>query len=92
MDYYIDKLTPQHPDSVYESCERILEAMKPAKETFQFYFVQFLNCYAKSNLVGFDAIYVHLAKKYIEPGITDEFIEKENKKKSCKMPTNLLPY
>ena len=91
VDYYIDKLTPQHPDSVYESCERILEAMKPAKETFQFYFVQFLNRYAKSNLVGFDAIYVHLAKKYIEPGITDEFIEKENKEKILQNANKLAP-
>jgi peroxiredoxin len=91
VDYYIDKLTPQHPDSVTESIYLILDAMKPAKETFQYYFVQFLNRYAKSNLVGFDAIYVHLAKKYIATGMTDEFIEKENKEKILQNATKLDP-
>jgi thiol-disulfide isomerase/thioredoxin len=91
VDYYIDKLTPQHPDSVFESCDRILDAMKPAKETFQFYFVQFLNKYAKSNLVGFDAIYVKLAKKYIETGFTDSFLEKENKEKILQNANKLEP-
>ncbi len=91
VDYYIDKLTPQHPDSIYESIERILEGVKPAKESFQYYFVQFLNKYAKSNLVGFDAIYVKLAKKYIETGLTDEFIEKENKEKILQNAQKLDP-
>ena len=91
VDYYIEKLTPQHPDSVFASCERMLEVMKPAKETFQFYFIQFLNKYAKSNLVGFDGIYVHLAKKYIEPGLADDFIEKENREKILQNANKLEP-
>ena len=65
--------------------------MMPAKETFQYYFVQFLNRYAKSNLVGFDAVYVHLAKKYIQTGMTDAFIEKENKEKILQNATKLEP-
>ena len=91
VDYYIEKLTPQHPDSIFASCERMLEAMKPAKETFQFYFIQFLNKYAKSNLVGFDGIYVHLAKKYIETGVADDFIEKENREKILQNANKLEP-
>ena len=91
VDYYIDKLTPQHPDSVAISIDRILDAMMPAKETFQYYFVQLLNRYAKSNLVGFDGIYVHLAKKYIETGVTDAFIEKENKEKILQNAHKLDP-
>ncbi len=91
IDYYIEKLTPQHPDSIAESCYRMLDAMKPSKETFQFYFVQFLNKYAKSNLVGFDGIYVHLAKKYIETGLADDFIEKENREKILQNAHKLEP-
>ncbi len=91
VDYYIEKLTPQHPDSITESCYRMLDAMKPAKETFQFYFIQFLNKYAKSNLVGFDGIYVKLAKKYIEPGLADDFIEKENREKILQNANKLEP-
>lgn len=91
VDSYIEKLTPQHPDSICLSLDRIFGLMKPSKETFQFYFVHYLNQYAKSKLVGFDAIYVHLAKKYIETGLTDEFIEKENRDKIIDNANKIFP-
>ncbi len=91
IDYYIEKLTPQHPDSIIQSIDRILELVKPSKETFQFYFLHYFNNYAKSKLVGFDAIYVILAKKYIETGQTDDFIEKNNKEKILNNANKLFP-
>ena len=91
VDYYIEKLTPQHPDSIALSIDQIVDAMRPAKETFQYYFIQLLNKYAKSNLVGFDGIYVHMAKKYIETGITDDFIEKDNREKILQNAHKLDP-
>lgn len=91
IDYYIEKLTPQHPDSINLSLDRILELAKPSKETFQFYFIHYLNQYAKSKLVGYDAIYVHLAKKYIESGVCDEFLEKENREKIVQNANKLDP-
>jgi peroxiredoxin len=91
IDYYINKLTPGHPDSIILSLDRVMQMIKPSKETFQFYFVHYLNEYAKSKLVGYDAIYVHLAKKYIETGQTDEFIEKENKDKIITNANKLFP-
>lgn len=91
VDGYLDKLTPQHPDSIIESLDRILELMKPSKETFQFYFVQYLNKYIKSNVVGFDAVHVHLTRKYIETGMTDDFIPKDNKAKLVDQATKIFP-
>jgi thiol-disulfide isomerase/thioredoxin len=91
IDYYIEKLTPQHPDSILQSLDRVFELTKPSNETFQFYFVHYLNQYAKSKLVGFDAVYVNLAKKYIDTGITDAFIEKENKEKILTNAAKLYP-
>jgi Domain of unknown function (DUF5106)/AhpC/TSA family/Domain of unknown function (DUF4369) len=91
IDSYLDKLTPQHPDSISESLDHVLELVKPCKETFQFYFVQYLNKYIKSNIVGFDAVHVHLTKKYIETGITDSFIPKENKLKLVDQANKLFP-
>ena len=91
VEYYIEKLTPQHPDSINLALERLLEMVKPAKETFQFYFVHYLNQFAKSKLVGYDAIYVHLAKKYIETGITDNFLEKDNRDKIIQNANKLDP-
>jgi hypothetical protein len=91
VDAYLEKLTPQHPDSISESLDRVLDLMKPCKETFQFYFVQYLNKYIKTNVVGFDAVHVHLTKKYIETGLTDDFIPKDNKLKLIDQANKLFP-
>ena len=91
VDYYIEKMTPQHPDSICISLDRILTMAKPSKETFQFYFIHYLNQYAKSKLVGYDAIYVHLSKNYIEKGMCDEFLEKDNREKIVTNASKLAP-
>ena len=91
IDYYIEKMTPTHPDSINISLDRVLGLLKPHKESFQYYFIHYLNQYAKSKLVGFDAIYVHLAKKYIETGLTDEFLDKENRDKIVLNANKLAP-
>ncbi len=91
VDYYIEKMTPQHPDSICISLDRILTLAKPSKETFQFYFIHYLNQYAKSKLVGYDAIYVHLSKNYIEKGMCDEFLEKDNREKIVTNANKLAP-
>ncbi len=73
--YYLDKLTVQHPDSISASLDFILERMKPSPETFKHYLVRFLNDYAASKVVGFDAVYVHLVDNYYAKGLatwTDE--------------------
>ncbi len=91
IDGYLDKLTPQHPDSISESLNHVLDLLKPNKEAFQFYFIQYLNKYIKSNVVGFDAIHVNLTKKYIETGVTDSFIPKDNKLKLVDQANRLFP-
>jgi peroxiredoxin len=49
--------------------------LDPDGEAFRVYLIHFLNYYAKSNIVGFDAVYVHLADNYYSTGLatwTDE--------------------
>ncbi len=65
---YVEKMVVQHPDTISQALDRILEAMRPAPETFKFYLIHFLNEYAKSKVVGFDAVYVHLALNYYAKG------------------------
>jgi thiol-disulfide isomerase/thioredoxin len=91
IDYYIEKLTPQHPDSLIKSLDTVFELMNPSKETFQFYFLHYYNHYVQSKFVGFDAIHVHLAKKYIETGKTDSFISKNNREKIIDNANKLFP-
>jgi len=69
IDYYINKLTPQHPDSINLSIDRILNLVKPSEETFKYYLIHFLNVYAKSKIVGMDAVYVHIADTYYATGM-----------------------
>lgn len=66
--YYLEKLTPQHPDSIITSVDYLLSKMKPAGETYRQYLVKFLNDYAASKIVGMDAVYVHLALEYYAKG------------------------
>ena len=66
--HFMDKMTVQHPDSISIGIDKVLEKAKPAEETFKYYLIHFLNEYAKSKIVGMDAVYVHIAKKYYETG------------------------
>ncbi len=68
IDYYIDKLIVQHPDSINQALDSLLARMRPAPETFQYFLVHFLNKYARSKVVGMDAVYVHLALTYYATG------------------------
>ena len=77
IDYYLTKLTPNHPDSLVIALDRILEKMEPAKETYKYYLSHYLNLYAASKVVGYDAIYVHLVDKYYAQGKTP-WVEEDN--------------
>lgn len=68
VDHFINKLTIQHPDTINLAIDYVLKEMEPAEETYRFYLVHFLNTYAKSKVVGFDAIYVNLALNYYKAG------------------------
>ncbi len=80
IEYYIEKLTPNHPDSIARSIDVVLEKTKPVDQTFQFYLSHFLNTYAKSKIVGYDAVYVHLIDNYyargLAPWVSEENLEK----------------
>lgn len=64
IDYYIQKLNVQHPDSLSKAVDFVLQKVRPAEDTYKYYLIHFLNFYAKSNIVGMDAVYVHLVDKY----------------------------
>ena len=68
VENYVENVTPQYPDSIIQSLDRIFDLMQPSPETFQYYFLYFYNKYAKINLVGYDAITNYLALQYIEKG------------------------
>ncbi len=90
LSYYLDKLTYQNPDSLIIAIDHILNQFEPESESFQVYLVSFLNRYAKSKIVGMDAIYVHLVTKYYAGGKAP-WTEEEQLAKIIKNANTLKP-
>ena len=65
---YIERLTYRHPDSIAQSLDLILRQAEANDEVFQFFVVHYLNKYAQSKIMGYDAIYVHLVENYYMSG------------------------
>ncbi len=66
---YIDRWTPNYPDSIIVGIDNLLSKMWKAKETYKYFVSTFINKYGKSRIIGQDAIYVHLAKNYYGNGL-----------------------
>ncbi|MBL7797790.1 MAG: redoxin domain-containing protein [Saprospiraceae bacterium] len=80
VDNYINKVVPQHPDSINLALDQVIEKLKNSQETYKFYLIHYLNTFAKSTIVGMDACYVHLAQRYYcnggAPWVKEEDLEK----------------
>ncbi len=77
IDFYMDKLTPINADSINLSLDFLLNQMKPAEKTFQYYLSHFLNKYGNSKYIGLDGVYVHLALNYYDKGLAP-WVKEEN--------------
>jgi len=77
IEYYLEKLTPAHPDSINNSVDNILAKAKTAEDTYKYYLSHFLNQYHGSKVVGYDAVYVHIALKYYANGEAP-WVDEEN--------------
>ncbi|WP_222935978.1 redoxin family protein [Neolewinella lacunae] len=69
LNYYVDRLFVQDPDTVSMAIDRVLERMDPKSELFKHYVVHFINKAAGSKFVGMDAVYVHMVDKYYASGL-----------------------
>lgn len=87
---YMDNLTVSHYDSAFVSADRIIQLGKNNHEFFKYNVTWFLNYYAASKTVCFDAVYVKIAKKYYESGLAD-WVEAENQKKIIDNANKLSP-
>lgn len=70
IDRYVDKVVPQHPDSIIVAVDEILSrATDP--DIFKFFAIKLINKYASSKIVCMDAVYVHIADQYYVSGRAD---------------------
>lgn len=74
---YFEKVVVQHPDSVIQEVDRLLDKMKPNGELYRYTLIELLNYYAKVKFVGFDAIYVHIADNYFSKGEVNTLDKKQ---------------
>lgn len=83
---YVNRLTPQIPDSIIASVDEILQRFEGSEDGFRYYLSQFLNEYASKPIIGMDAVYVHLVDHYYAQGrapwideeVLDEIITNAN--------------
>lgn len=91
FNYYLDKLTVSHPDSITESATRIIENARKNKDVFRYAVVSLTNKYETSNIMGMDGVFVNLAEKYYVSGeafwADDELISKISKRVNELKPT-----
>ena len=59
----------QIPDSIIEESDKLLSKMPPKGELFKFSLTFMLNEMAKSQNIGFDAVYAHLVRNYYAKGM-----------------------
>ncbi len=64
INQYVEQLTVQHPDSIFQSLKYVIDKMKSNETIFSFYIIHYLNKYVSSKFVGLDAVYVYLVKNY----------------------------
>jgi len=67
---YLEKLTVQHPDSIAQSVDIIIEKAGGNEETKRHWLSTLLNKYANSKIIGMDALYVHIVMNYYAKGET----------------------
>ncbi len=92
VDSYFSNLVYKLPDSLIVEIDYIIGKAQPNKDTYQYWVTHFLNKYAKESaeIVGMDAVYVHVAHKYYCAGKTD-WIDEEQRAKICKNADDFAP-
>ncbi len=90
VDNFVNKVVPQHPDSINVAIDTVIARVRNNPETYKYLLIHFLNTYAKSNIVGMDACYVHVALKYYCTGGTP-WVKEEDLEKICDNARRLEP-
>tara|TARA_R110002096_G_scaffold169779_3_gene341531 strand:+ start:43884 stop:45317 length:1434 start_codon:yes stop_codon:yes gene_type:complete len=88
---YLNKLTYQIPDSIIKSVDVVLKNAIKNDELFKYTLNNLTSKYERSEQMGIDAVFVHLAKNYYMKGMADEWFSKEQLKKLSERANALEP-
>lgn len=90
---YLDRMTPQHPDSIIRSAHYIIDKSKANKDVFRYCLVTISNKYETSNIMGMDAVFVDLAENYYMKGDaywSDSTLDEKIRKRVKELKPTLL--
>ncbi|MBC7450508.1 MAG: redoxin domain-containing protein [Cytophagales bacterium] len=68
VDTYFKNLVVQRPDSINKEIDMILNRCNSAKDIFEYYVREYTYKYETSQVMGMDAVFVHLGKEYYMKG------------------------
>jgi peroxiredoxin len=89
---YITKVIFQMPDTLKKECDMLIKKSKGNKEWFRYMLGTLYNYYNKSQIMGMDAVFVHLADYYLrgEADWNDSAYINKLKKRVDEMRYNLI--
>jgi peroxiredoxin len=87
---YLDRLVNPHPDSIIAAVDDLLDRTVGNEPFFRYLLVTLTSKYERSNVMGHDAIFVHLAEKYYLKGQAS-WIDNETKQKFNERVQELKP-
>ncbi len=64
LNQYMTTVIVPHPDTIIKESDAIIEKARDNKEVFKYVVSYLTDKYLTSNIMGYDAIFVHLAEKY----------------------------
>ncbi len=71
LDYYLDKVVVQHPDSLINAIDNLIADAEGATDLYRHLIWSLTIKYENAKIMGFDAIFVHMADKYYKTGLAD---------------------
>lgn len=62
--YYLEKVIPHFTDTINNEVDKLIDKTRNDSTLFRFMLVTLFNYYGKSQIMGMDAVQVHIAEKY----------------------------
>ncbi len=87
---YVEKVVPQHPDTLILEVDMLIGKSRSDPQLFRYMLITLFNHFAKSQIMGMDKVYIHIADRYYIPEADwsdDEFIAKLKERVEKSKPT-----
>lgn len=64
LSFYVKNMVIQIPDSIIPECDMLVQRASANRETFKYVIWYLTNTYETSNIMGMDAVFVHMVKNF----------------------------